>query len=164
MLSTVKFLLKSCKEKKLSSSFFTLLHLNFLLNNGMYLLKFFKKNLRRRKRSYRRYVFYKKPRLSRKRFKIKIFSKKKLWFEWITENLLYKKFNITSHVRITNSGIFFRKRNFFKTATSLSYSYKKIWRTRHKKLLLSLLNFRFYYNPGLLVLDMISEFKINRRH
>jgi len=109
-------------------------------------------------------AFYKKLKVfSRKSLRVK-FLTRRLWFEWVVENVLFRKFGFHGHVRIINSDFFLDKQNFFKMVRLRSHTHKKIWRTRHKKLFLSLINFRFYYNPSLLVLDTISEFHINRRH
>jgi len=87
-----------------------------------------------------------------------------MWFSWVVENLLYTNFGFRSQVKIIDADQFLNNRNVLDKTREWAPDYRKAWRLGHKKFIFSLANFRFYYDPGLVVSDVVDEFRFNKKH
>lgn len=131
------------------------------LRSGLAKKKFIFKKIRRPRR------FKKTRRLIKKKdrkFTMLKTSRMYFWLSWAVENWFSKKFNIHSHVKIVNSDQFLDNKKALSTIRSWGTLRKYTKQLRHKKLIFSIINLSFYRQPNLLVLDIVDEFRKNKKH
>lgn len=125
---------------------------SYLKKNSFFFLKKYKSVVRRRKKK-----------ITKGRIK-KTFYKNFFFFFLFLQNLLKNFFDMSSYeIKFVNSSHLLAKHSFF-NALNCYYSLQSKWNfKKSKKFIMSLVNFKFYYDPVILMNDIRDEFKKTRR-